>query len=466
VTERHIAIIEAIVIGRLVDPGSERYTKSWAEDRSAIYELTGGLNSHSLNTYYRAGDKLFISKDTIETHLSKREKEMFALPEQLCFFDLTNTYLEGQALNNPKAKRGRSDCKLLTLAMVVDEHGFVKYSQLYTGNKSDCKTLEVMVESLKKLRPDISQQHTVIMDAGIATKENIEYLKGKEIKYIVVNRGKGSFIAEDTNDMRVMFKDDDKNFKIEVKRQEKNGETWLLCRSTGRRHKEGGIRGRQEINFLNELEKTRVGLTKKGCTKKFNRILEKIGRLRQKYPKASKVYDNTVEPDGDKLDSKTVAKDIIWNKRDQYDAEVKYEGCYVLRTNCVKLSDEEIWKTYVMLTRIERAFRCLKMDLGLRPVYHQIEFRSDTHMFATVLSYHILNIIEYRLRMHGDHRSWNTIRNILSTHQRLTIEFKYTKKGIVNHGSIRTCSLPEKEHQLIYYRLGLSDLPLRKVQNL
>ncbi len=467
VAEGNLPILKALVIGRLVDPGSERHTRSWAEGRSALYELTGKPASRSLNSYYRGGDALFKCKQALETHLSAREKELFDLPERMCFFDLTNTYLEGLALANPKAKRGRSkekrsDCKLLTLALVIDEQGFAKCSHLYSGNQSECKTLGQMIKSLTEMRPDLAkQEQTVIMDAGIATKENIEWLKReKRLHYIVVNRGKGEFTPEDAGDMRVILKDDDRDFKIEVKRRREDGETWLLCRSAGRRQKDRGIRGRQESLFLEGLESALAGLKKKGCTKRYDKVLERIGRLRQKYPKASKVYEVTVTPEGDRLNPKTKTGDIVWKKRDLYDAQVKFEGGYVLRTDRVELSDEEIWKTYMMLTRIEKAFRCLKTSLGFRPVFHQLELRSDTHLFISVLAYHILHTIESRLRMHGDHRSWDTIREILSTHQRLTIEYNYKEGEEVHHGHMRLCGMPKTEHKIIYHRLGLSDLPL------
>jgi len=469
--EHTVSLVETLVIGRLADPGSERHTHSWAENRSAVYELTGRPSNRSLNTFYRTTDALFKCKDVLETHLSEREKEIFSLPEQLCFFDLTNTYLEGQALTNPKAKRGRSkekrsDCKLLTLALVVDEQGFAKYSRLYSGNQSECKTLAEMLESLAEIRPDLSEDRTVIMDAGIATEDNIDYLKQKRIHYIVANRGKGEFTPDDTNDMRVIFRDDDRNFKLEVRRDQRDGEVWLLCRSSGRREKETGIRGRQEKLFLEGLGSARNGLSKKGCTKRYDKVLEKIGRLREKYPKASKVYNITVTPEGDQVSLKTKTKDIVWEKRDRYDAEVRFEGCYALRTDHTEMSDEEIWKTYVMLTRIERAFRCLKADLGLRPVFHQLEPRTDSHMFISVLAYHILHVIESRLRAHGDHRAWGTIREILSTHQRLTIEYDYKEQEEIRRAYIRVCSLPEREHKIIYHRLGVSDLPLRRQQKI
>jgi hypothetical protein len=130
-----LPLLEALIIGRLVSPGSERHTRQWAQHYSAIFELTGNALRASHNSLYRAGDHLFRLKDILEEALSTREKHLFSLRETMCFFDLTNTYFEGQANANPKAKRGRSkekrsDCKLLTLALVIDEQGFAKYSNL------------------------------------------------------------------------------------------------------------------------------------------------------------------------------------------------------------------------------------------------------------------------------------------------------------------------------------------------
>lgn len=140
--------------------------------------------------------------------------------------------------------------------------------------------------------------------------------------------------------------------------------------------------------------------------------------------------------------------------------QLNMDGCYILRTDHMDMTDLEIWKTYVMLTRVESAFRCLKSSLGLRPVFHQIERRSDAHMFITVLAYHILHIIEQRLRFHGDHRSWETIREILSTHKRLTIEYNVKEQERIIRYHLNLCSRPEPIHNEIYYRLNLSGVPL------
>jgi transposase len=458
-----LPLFEALVIGRLVSPGSELHTWRWAQQESAIFELTKSPLRHSLNSMYRAGDRLFKLKDTLEEALSKREKHLFSLQERMCFFDLTNTYFEGQAAANPKAKRGkskekRSDCKLLTLALIIDEQGFAKYSNLYPGNQAESKTLKDIIESLIEMRPSLAKDRTVIIDAGIATKENIAYLKDSHFHYIVVNRGKGHFTESDVTNMQLIRQTE--RYSIEVTRKQTSGDAFLLCRSTSREWKDKGIRTRQENLFIERLEYYRDGLNKKKRAKSYPKIIEMIGRLREKYPRASKFYEVEVIPEEKPRKNGLLAKDIIWNKKSQYDEMAKFDGCYVLRTDRLDLSDKEIWETYIMLTQIENAFCSMKSSLGLRPNFHQKEDRADAHMFISVLAYHILHSIEFKLRQQGDHRTWATIREVLSTHQRLTIEYDVKEQKKLQRHHLRLCSNPEVEHKEIYNRLGLKDVPL------
>ena len=461
-----LVLFEALVVGRLVAPGSERHSWAWMQSRSAIFELTGGAVRASLSALYRATDVLFSYKETLEKHLSERERDLFSLPERLCFFDLTNTYFEGKATRNPKAKRGhskekRSDAPLLTLAMIIDEEGFPKYSRLYPGNQCEAKTLAEMIEALVKARPDLARDRTVIIDAGIATEANIKTLKDKGFHYICVGRTLAKVLPEETEDLVLIREDAQKAVKIEVKRFRKDHEVHLLCRSRGRQEKDRAIRTRQEQLFIERLTYFRDGLNKKGHTKRYAKVVEIIGRLREKYPRASKAFDVGVIPLPDSSkDQATLAKDIVWKKRDRYENEDKLDGCYLLRTDREDLNDKEIWETYVLLTRIETAFRALKSSLGMRPNFHQKEDRADAHMFISVLAYHLLTAIEHRLRSHGDHRTWASVRDVLSTHQRLTIEYREKTNHDHQHHHLRVCSQPEAEHKLIYERLGLDPEPL------
>lgn len=457
-----IPTIEMLVVGRLVSPGSELHTYTWAQKISAIYELTGSPLKPSLSSLYRAGDLLYQHKDTLEAYLSKRERELFSLQEKLCFFDLTNTYFEGEMLANPKAKRGRSkekrsDCKLLTLALVIDSDGFAKYSQVFDGNQYEGKTLSTMVEALQKARPDLSKDRTIIMDAGIATAENIDYLQKQNWHYIVVNRGSNPFKLDDLNKMTTIGTDAQGDILIEVLRKQEERETLLLCKSKARCEKENSMFSRQEKLFIERLEYYQKGLSEKGRTKNYAKILEMIGRLREKYPTASKLYEVSVTQDDAK---KATATGITWNKRQGKEHEASWNGCYVLRTDRIDLTDQEIWNTYTMLTRIEKAFRTLKTSLGLRPNFHQKENRADAHLFIAVLAYHVLHAIEWKLQKQNDHRSWKTIRQILSTHHRLTLEFKQKTTQGIEQKFIRMCSKPEPEQKMIYKALGIKEIPL------
>lgn len=471
-SEEVLSLIKTLVIGRLVEPASELHTWGWARDRSAVYELVGKPAGASLMSLYRAGDRLFSMKDEIERHLSDRERDIFALTEKMFFFDLTNTYFEGKALANPKARYGRSkdkrnDCKLITLGLIIDEMGFAKSTRIFEGNKSEPVTLEVMIRELEKSIGDmeVGKKRTIVIDAGIAVAENLEYLKANGYHYIAVNRGKTPFDIDgnDKRDKTVVREDPRLGIKVEIARELHDGEVYIICRSEKKKAKETGIRGRVEELFLERLTYYRQGLGLKHRPKKYRKIVEIIGRLKEKYPKAAKLYDVKVIPEkGKRADDPTIAAcDITWSKKESYDNETSAEGRYVLRTDRLDLSDSEIWEIYVMLTRIEYSFRCMKSSLGLRPNFHQKEHRVDAHLFISVLAYHILNIVEHRLRAAGVHSSWASVRDIFKTHERITISFKTrTEDGEIMNQFIRLNSKLALEQLEIYRILKLSPVPL------
>ena len=467
VSDNVLPVLEALIVGRLIDPGSERYTKEWAEKRSALFELTGFPLRSSLNSYYRAGDTLFSLKKALEEHLCMREKDIFSLSEKLFFLDLTNSYFEGQADGNPKAtwgfsKEKRSDCKLVSLGLIIDELGFAKYSELFAGNQHEAEVLSVMINSLEQhLEPQTDR--TVVIDAGIATSENIDWLKDNQYHYIAVNRGAWPF-EQDYSEMKVIREDKAKGIKIEVKRFVHQGEVYILCRSEKKAKKEQSMRTRVEELFLDRLSYYKAGLHLPHRTKKYTKALELVGRLKEKYPKAAKLYNVEVIPEEEKpaTDKSLCAVDIVWEKKNvNYEREISHEGSYILRTDRVDLSDEEIWNIYIMLRQIEYAFKSMKSSLGLRPNFHQKEDRVDTHMFISVVAYHILHMIENRLRAGGDHRKWSTIRNVLSTHERITIGYKVKEEdGTIRQKYVRLNSRLEPEHLEIYKMFGLSGVPL------
>jgi len=465
ISSQVLPLLEALVVGRLIEPGSELWTKKWAEELSALYELTGTPPRHSLQSYYRGTDKLYECKEALEVHLAIREKDLFSLEENIVLYDLTNTYFEGECAGNPKAAYGRSkekrsDCKLATMGFVVDGEGFAKYSRIYPGNQYEAGTFQQIVGELEKHMLKKTKA-TIVMDAGIATKENIEWLKEHKYSYIVVNRGKAPFVV-DFNDMSVIKEDVEKGIKIEVKRYEQKEEVYLLVKSERKRLKEASMMGRVEQLLLDRLKYYKNGLGKKNHVKKYSKVVEMIGRLKEKYSQAAGLYEITVIPEKDGAKDIVNAVDIQWERKEpRYDEKTKSEGTYVLRTNRLDFTDEQIWQTYIMLGRIETAFRDMKSHLGLRPNFHQIEERVDAHMFISVLAYHLMHAIEHKMKLAGDSRSWWTIKTTLRTHERMTVEYiSKDDEGIRYNNKLRLNSRLESVHLEIYTKLGLSGRPL------
>jgi len=451
-TKRQIEIAMLLVIGRLVHPGSERHLYQWAQHLSGLDELLStDFSRLSLNSLYKVTDVLFSHKAAIESHLRARENTLFSLDEAIILYDLTNTYFEGQASGNNKARFGRSkekrsDCRLLTLGLVVDGQGFPKTSQVFAGNQSEPETLLKMVQSLRRQDPTNNTKPTVVIDAGIATEENLNALK-EHYHYIAVSRKK--FDVPD-DEASIVIKQTATN-KIEAKRLVNGEEVVLYCQSELKSKKEKSMQSKLRQRFEDELSYLAKSIRKKGCTKRYDKVLQRIGRLKERYKSIARFYQIDVEErDG-------IAIRIQWDYLKEQ-SDKRYNGAYFLRTDRLDLSAQEIWSIYVMLTHVEAAFRCLKSDLLLRPVFHQKEKRSDAHIFITVLAYHVLHSIRTRLKQRGIDHSWVTIRDRMASHCRVTNQMQTEKKDML---FIRRCSEPESFHKMIYKALDLPDVPCR-----
>jgi hypothetical protein len=452
-SKRQMEVATLLIIGRMVSPGSERHTHQWAQNLSALDELLGtDFSSLSLNMLYKMGDKLLENKDVIEKHLREREHDLFGLDEKIILYDLTNTFLEGQAASNPKAKFGRckkkrSDCRLLTLGLVIDGNGFPKTSKVFAGNQSEPKTLLEMINALRLT--EVSQNSgkpTVVIDAGITTEENLEALKS-QYHYICVSRKK---MDPSESDDFILIKEDNKN-KVEAQQITCDGEVFLYCKSRAKKKKEKAIQSRLQQLFEDQLEHIAESIHKKGCTKKYQKVCERIGRLKEKYTRISRFYNVTVK------EKEGLADEITW-KYFKDEAEQRFSGSYYLRTDRGDLSEKQIWEIYIMLNELEDAFRSMKSELNMRPICHQKENRSDAHIFITVVGYHILHSIRTRLKQVGLNYRWSTIRRWLSTHSRVTTQLK-TESGKTIY--IRKCSKPEYFHKTIYDALGLDYIPCK-----
>ena len=413
-SKRDVDSAFASIMGRLLSPGSEVSTSQYLKNNSALDEVIGtDFTQMHKERLYKISDILLKHKNVIEDKLYNQEKNLFALKEIVTLYDLTNTYFEGESRANENAAFGRSkekrtDCPLVTLALVLDGSGFPKKTHIFKGNISEATTLELMLNTLG------SKEAIVVMDAGIATEDNIEWLNDNNYKYLVISRKR----KQELPDIEGVIVKNEPNNKVTTFLLKNEKESELYCHSESMARRTTIMSEKYIERFIKELQKLSDGLTKKGSIKKYDRINQKIGRLKEKYSKVALQFDIKIIAD----DKKEKVTQLTWEH--QPDKQSKEPGIYCIRTNQTELNNKEIWDTYRMLNDVEAAFRTLKTDLGLRPIYHQKTDRISGHIFISVLAYHILHAIRYQLLANNITDSWQTIQSKLSTHYRVTTTLK------------------------------------------
>ncbi len=438
------------VIARMAAPASELATHAWLQQRSALGELIGyDYEGMELQRLYRSADQLLKHRDALEAHLFGAAQSLFALAETITLFDLTNTYFEGVGAGIGKAKRGkskekRSDCPLVTLGLVLDVNGFPRRSRLFEGNVSEATTLEAMLAQLAAVAGG-----TVVMDAGIATEANLAWLKQHGYDYLVVSR-KQARQFDPALAVEVQTAGED---TIQVQRvlDPTTGEVLLYCHSPARAEKDQAIDTKKASGFEAVLQHLAASLSKPRAIKNPAKIHERIGRAKQKYPRAARHYTIDVQLDAA---GKSVSA-IHWTRAPKPGSALTHPGVYCLRTTLSAPSDAELWRIYTMLTNLEAVFEA-ENRLGTAPVHHHIERRVDAHLFISVLAYYFVHTIRLQLKAQGIHHSWSTLRHTLATQVRITATLQ-RRDGRTVH--VRKASRPEAQQQTIYSALHLPANP-------
>jgi transposase len=297
------------------------------------------------------------------------------------------------------------------------------------------------------------------MDAGIASAENIAWLSERGYLYLVVGRER--YVQDPRDQDNAVLVRETEQSKVTLYRaiDAETGETRLYCHSDQKAKKEQAIRNRFHVRLEEALDKLNAGLDKKGTIKNYAKILERIGRLREKNSRVAQNYCIEVTAD----DEKNNAIRIKWRREPQSEQKDHHCGIYCLRTNIPNWSEEQLWTTYTMLTEIEATFRSLKTDLGLRPVYHHKEDRVTGHLFITLLAYHLVHTLRYQLKQQGIHLSWDSLRNIMSTQQRITITLPTDDNKTIH---LRTTTKPELRQKQIYAALSIKPDPIGKCKTI
>ena len=438
------------LIGRMAHPTSELGTWDWLQTHSALGELIDAdFNAKSPMALYRASDLLMRHRGAIENHLFSSVQSLFQLEETVTLYDLTNTYFEGEALGNAKARRGRSKenrpIALLTLGLVLDGSGFVRRSATFAGNVSEGTTLQAMLAGLNARRGAL-----VIMDAGIATAANLDWLIEHGYRYLVVRRGgTRQFADERAVDIKTASGD---TLRLQKELSEDAKEVRLYCYSAAREAKETAMVTRFTEAFEAGLQKLADGLQKPRCEKRPDKLLERIGRLKEKSRGASRHYTVSLTTD----DSGKLATALTFEKSLVPGTMATHPGVYCLRSSEISWDEERLWRTYTMLNDLESVFRSLKSELGLRPVFHSKEDRADGHLFITVLAYQCVQTIRAKLKAAGINDSWTSLRDILSVQQRVTASMR-RKDGRTLH--IRKSTQAEPALMAIYQALNINPAP-------
>ena len=475
-SDDQVKIAVGHLIVRTVYSPSELKSMRIMRDNSGICELLDlAFEAVTQRKVYSVADWFLKEKVRIEKYLCQTTDDLFRPTNRVILFDLTNFYWEGRKDGSLKAKYGRSkekrnDCKLLVLALAINTDGFIRYSAILEGNTADPKSLPDMVDSLIATNPvgtDPDQKVLVVIDAGIATQENLDLIREKGYNYLCVSR-KALTDYEVRPDAKVVTVRDCRERPIKLQEVHTDGEDYYLkIDSPSKALKEESMNRSFRRRFEEGLGTIAASLTKKGGTKKYEAVIKRIGKLEGRYPSIARYYDICVEKDDkDKVTSVNWTLEV---------PEKQAFGTYFLRTNVKKLDEKSTWDYYNLIREIECSNRQLKTDLNLRPIYHQKDDRSDAHLFLGLLSYWIVNVIRHQMKKVNEARKtadpdpgaeyptpyWTEIVRIMSTQKAVTSE---AINVLGEKVEMRICSKPTEQAAEIYSMLNYKPMPFRKIK--
>jgi transposase len=383
-----------LAVNRLCAPGSELSIEKRWYPSTALDDLLG-IEEGKINDtrLYRCLDRMLPHKTKLERHLKERYGALFGAEFDVLLYDLTSTYVEGAAEKNPLVRRGysrdhRPDCEQLVIALIVNSEGFPFSYETFDGNRADVSTMETILRMVE--RKYGKARRVWVFDRGIVSEENLAAIRKRGGQYLVGtprSRMK-QFEAE-------LLKDDWTRVRpeVEVKQATIPGgeETYVLCRTAGRKEKEKAIRSR----FSDSMEKALKGLEKTIATGRLrdrNKMERRLGRIQARHPQVNDLYDVALRETAEGVR-------LFWQmKQDRKNWRESREGAYLLRSNLQAQTAEELWAKYMQLTEAEASFRALKSELSIRPLFHQKEPRVKAHVMVAFLGYALWVTLKHTLK--------------------------------------------------------------------
>ena len=450
-------MVAIVVAARFCEPSSERQIEQCWYPRTSLAELLGvPCEQVHLQRLYRTLDVLVPHKEAVEKHLTKRLGELFDLEYDLLIYDITSTYFEGEARKNPQAKRGysrdkRPDCKQVCIALVVTTDGLPLGFEVFDGNRIDVTTVEEIVETME--RKYGTARRIWALDRGMVSEENLRFIRERGGYYIVgtprsdlrhyerqLIEGGWSAVYED--------------LEVKLCPSPDGQETFVLCRSAARAAKERAIHERFSTRIEEGLVKLRDRLARAKKRPNRSKVDRQIGRLLQRNSRAAGKYsvEDTDDPE------RPGHLRASWTCREEWGQWAALsEGVYLLRTNLVGWEPEALWKTYIQLTDVEAAFRTIKSDLVIRPIYHQIERRVHGHILVAFLSYALWKTLQKWMEAAGLGRGVGTVVSELA---RIKCSEVILPTSTARELQLWCITRPDKWQQSLLERLRL-DMPPR-----
>jgi len=460
-------VAAVLAINRLCAPGSELAVEQRWYPSTALDDLmeieAGKINDTRL---YRCLDRILPHKTKLEQHLKQRYGELFGAEFDVLLYDLTSTYVEGAAENNPMMGRGysrdhRPDCEQMVIALIVNREGFPFSYETFDGNRADVSTMESILRMVE--RKYGKARRIWVMDRGIVSEENLAAIRKRGGQYLVgtPRRQMKRFEAELLQDNWTQVRPDVEVKQIVIPQGE---ETYILCRTADRKEKEKAIRKRFSTHMESALEALKKSIAG-GRLKDRYKMERRLGRIQARHPQVNDLFEVTLRdtPAGVRL---------LWEmKEDRQAWRDLREGAYMLRTNLQADSAEQMWSMYMQLTEAEASFRALKSELSIRPLFHQKEPRVKAHVLVAFLGYALWVTLKHLLQRrpaivpqlsasgvnHAQPLSPMKALALLSTLQSADIVLPTTDAREIR---LRRITEPTAEQKSLLHQLGL-ELPER-----
>jgi len=413
-------VLELLVVNRLIEPGSEfRLHRHWFDHSAMDVLLEQDFAVAEKDRLYRCLDRVLEHKQDLFVHLQQRWKDLFDAEFDLLLYDLTSTYVEGEAEQNPKARYGysrdkRPDCKQVVIALIVTPAGLPLAYEVMAGNTSEKTTLRGFLDRIESLYG--KARRAWLMDRGIPTEALLREMRtSRQETFYLVGTSRAKVKQYEKRWLELPWHKVRES--VEVKLFARDGELYVLAKSEGRQAKEIAMRRKKLARLLRKLRAMR-----RSCPRR-DQLLMRVGAAKTDVGRAFGFVKINLPQVAQEVTKETFTFQL--DKARLKEAELR-DGHYLLRTNLVAEDPAVLWDRYVQLTQIEAAFKCLKSDLGIRPIHHQLEHRVDAHILVAFLAYCLTVTLRHRLRLHAPGLTPRAVLEKLAGIQMLDVSFPTT----------------------------------------